>query len=247
VQGPAGADGRTVLSAAGNPVATDGQIGDFFLNTATSKLFGPKTTIAGAPTWPTPGLSLVGPQGATGAQGLTGAIGPMGPIGPIGLTGAMGPQGPQGLKGDTGVTGAQGLPGSAWAGAWGSVYGNGAASVAAGADFTWAGTGPTSGVAWSGLSSCTVGSGGTYYVGYLVAALPALQDGPLVSVAVAVNGTPVPATRRTTNGGELHGAALLVLGGGSVLTLRNVGPAPVLLMDLPDLPDSPGLVVLKVN
>ncbi|MBK8686277.1 MAG: collagen-like protein [Bacteroidetes bacterium] len=57
--------------------------GDFYINTATNQIFGPKT--AGA--WGS-GTSLVGPAGATGATG---------PQGPIGLTGATGPQGPTGL------------------------------------------------------------------------------------------------------------------------------------------------------
>lgn len=72
IQGPAGADGidgldgadgRTILSGTVDPT-TEGVDGDFYLNTATSTLFGPKNV-----TWPT-GVSLIGPAGADGADGV---------------------------------------------------------------------------------------------------------------------------------------------------------------------------------
>lgn len=102
--GADGADGKTVLSGSGDPT-TEGTDGDFYLNTTTTILFGPKAT-----TWPA-GVSLIGPQGLTGAtgeqgpQGLTGATGAQGIQG---LTGATGPQGETGLTGATGATGAPG-------------------------------------------------------------------------------------------------------------------------------------------
>jgi hypothetical protein len=114
--GQDGADGRTILSGIIDPVATVGDSGDFYINTANNTLFGPKTASGwGAAT------SLVGPAGATGSQGPigltgpTGATGPQGPIGltgPAGATGATGPQGPIGLTGPAGATGSQGLPGT---------------------------------------------------------------------------------------------------------------------------------------
>jgi hypothetical protein len=58
-QGPAGedgADGRTILSGTVDPT-TEGVDGDFYLNTATSVLFGPKNG-----TWPA-GVSLIGLTG----------------------------------------------------------------------------------------------------------------------------------------------------------------------------------------
>ncbi len=76
IQGPAGtdgidgldgADGRTILSGTVDPT-TEGVDGDFYLNTATSVLFGPKNV-----TWPT-GVSLVGPAGADGADGADASI-----------------------------------------------------------------------------------------------------------------------------------------------------------------------------
>jgi hypothetical protein len=82
IQGPAGAsgtngtngtDGRTLLSGSTNPGAGIGANGDFYINTASDTLFGPK--VSGA--WPA-GESLVGPQGpagSTGPQGIAGANG----------------------------------------------------------------------------------------------------------------------------------------------------------------------------
>ena len=52
--------GRTILSGTVDPT-TEGVDGDFYINTATTTLFGPKNV-----TWPT-GVSLVGPAGADGA------------------------------------------------------------------------------------------------------------------------------------------------------------------------------------
>jgi hypothetical protein len=60
--------------------------GDFYINTVTNTLFGPKASGV----WPS-GVSLVGPTGATGA---TGATGPQGATGATGATGAQGPAGP---------------------------------------------------------------------------------------------------------------------------------------------------------
>ncbi|MDP4627001.1 MAG: collagen-like protein, partial [Schleiferiaceae bacterium] len=53
-----------------------GALGDFYLNTASNTLFGPKTSGG----WGS-GVSLVGPAGAQGPQGT---IGPQGPAGPVG-------------------------------------------------------------------------------------------------------------------------------------------------------------------
>ena len=67
--GAAGADGKTVLNGAVDPT-TEGVDGDFYINTASNEIFGPKT----AGVWGT-GTSLVGPTGATGATGATGPAG----------------------------------------------------------------------------------------------------------------------------------------------------------------------------
>jgi len=62
--------GKVLLNGTTNPVTTIGATGDFYINTSTNTLFGPKTTV-----WPSTGVSLVGPQGTTGATGATGASG----------------------------------------------------------------------------------------------------------------------------------------------------------------------------
>jgi len=63
-QGIAGTNGKTILNDTLNPQSAIGNDGDFFINTSTSTLFGPKT--AGA--WPQ-GISLIGPQGPAGSGG----------------------------------------------------------------------------------------------------------------------------------------------------------------------------------
>ena len=105
--GVSGGDGKTILNGTVAPEVSQGVDGDFYLNIATSQLFGPKA--AGA--WPA-AVSLVGPTGAAGATGATGPQGPQGEPGPIG---AMGPQGPEGPSGATGATGPQGPEGQAGA------------------------------------------------------------------------------------------------------------------------------------
>ena len=57
----AGQDGRTILSGTVDPT-TEGEDGDFYINTSSSTLFGPKA----AGTWPS-GVLLIGADGADGA------------------------------------------------------------------------------------------------------------------------------------------------------------------------------------
>ena len=62
--GANGLDGRTILSTTGKPLASAGRDGDYAIDTAAAKLYGPKTTGA----WPN-GRNLQGPAGqdATGS------------------------------------------------------------------------------------------------------------------------------------------------------------------------------------
>ena len=131
-QGPAGSnglDGKTVLNGTINPNANLGTNGDFYINTATSNLFGPKTN----GDWGN-GVPLVGPQGIQGPQGIAGVNGTNGSNGLSayqiwlnagntgtkaqfltalrGATGAQGAQGIQGPIGPTGATGPQGIAGT---------------------------------------------------------------------------------------------------------------------------------------
>lgn len=121
-QGPAGTNGATVLNGTTDPDDEVGVDDDFYINTTTSFLFGPKTIGA----WPA-GVSLIGPQGDEGPQGPqgdqgpqgikgdTGDQGPQGPQGDQGPQGPQGPQGDQGEKGDQGDQGDPGVDGTAWA------------------------------------------------------------------------------------------------------------------------------------
>jgi hypothetical protein len=85
IQGVQGIPGNTILYGTIDPVAGAGNNGDFFINTTTNFLFGPKT--GGA--WPA-GISLIGPQGIQGIQGIQGLQGPQGNQGIQGLTGTRG-------------------------------------------------------------------------------------------------------------------------------------------------------------
>lgn len=71
IQGVQGIPGNTVLYGAGDPVAGTGIDGNFYINTSTHFMFGPKA--GGA--WPA-GISLIGPQGIQGIQGPPGAGSP---------------------------------------------------------------------------------------------------------------------------------------------------------------------------
>ncbi|MBS1532891.1 MAG: SGNH/GDSL hydrolase family protein [Bacteroidetes bacterium] len=82
--GENGADGKSVLSGTADPSNLyTGIDGDFYINTTTYTLFGPKASGV----WPA-GTSLVG---ADGAAGPAGPKGDTGDIGPAGATGAVGP------------------------------------------------------------------------------------------------------------------------------------------------------------
>ena len=66
-QGIPGANGRTMLSGSGAPAVGLGADGDFYIDTATVDLYGPKASGA----WGA-AVSLIGPQGEQGDIGLTG-------------------------------------------------------------------------------------------------------------------------------------------------------------------------------
>jgi hypothetical protein len=100
---------NTVLSGAGVPAKSLGINGDFYIDTKTMNMYGPKKNNS----WPLP-VSMRGPQGSTGAAGSDGKNGTSGAVsaGTAGAAGPQGPAGPAGPKGDTGATGPQGPAGS---------------------------------------------------------------------------------------------------------------------------------------
>jgi len=139
--GAPGVDGAKFYSGSSGPSSGFGNSGDFWLDTNSGVLYGPKASGS----WGA-GLQLQsGPQGPTGAQSTT--PGPTGPTGAAstvaGPTGGVGATGPSGPTGSTGVRGATLLAGS---GAPLNNYGeNGDWYIdTAGADFY----GPKSGGTW---------------------------------------------------------------------------------------------------
>ena len=110
--GADGADGRTVLNGEGVPEADLGEDGDFYLDTLTYDLYGPKT----AGDWGA-ATSLIGPAGADGADGDDGADGR------TVLNGEGVPEADLGEDGDFYIdTLTYDLYGPKTAGAWGSPY-----------------------------------------------------------------------------------------------------------------------------
>jgi hypothetical protein len=79
VQGPQGnpgtpgTNGSVIYAGAGAPQPATGVAGDYFFDTATGTMYGPKTT-----SWPGTGTVLKGAQGAQGQPGSPGAQGPRG-------------------------------------------------------------------------------------------------------------------------------------------------------------------------
>ena len=96
---------NTVLSGTSVPTKSLGINGDFYIDTKSMNMYGPKKNNS----WPLP-ISMRGPAGPVGPNGMDGkngasvtsGSGSTGPAGPAGATGATGAQGP---KGDTGTAG----------------------------------------------------------------------------------------------------------------------------------------------
>jgi hypothetical protein len=104
---------NTILNGKGAPLNSLGINGDFYIDTRSLLIYGPKSKSK----WPVP-QNLQGPIGAAGAAGASGSDGKngsdgkvsnasitSGPAGPQGLPGAAGPAGPAGPAGATGAAG----------------------------------------------------------------------------------------------------------------------------------------------
>ena len=108
--GPAGTNGTAVLNGTSAPSINTGVGGDFYINTASNELYGPKANGV----WTTSVL-LIGPAGPSGVAGATGSVGPIGltgPAGPTGNAGLPGATGPIGLTGPAGTNGTAVLNGT---------------------------------------------------------------------------------------------------------------------------------------
>jgi hypothetical protein len=107
--GDDGVDGAGILSGTTAPTAGLGNDGDHYLDSATSRLYGPKT----AGSWGS-GVSLIGLPGSPGPPGDKGDPGSPGAKGDPGAASTEpGPKGDKGDKGDRGDPGLQGDPGVA--------------------------------------------------------------------------------------------------------------------------------------
>jgi hypothetical protein len=129
---------NTILNGKGAPLSSIGINGDFYIDTRSLLIYGPKKSNK----WPLP-QNLQGPIGAAGADGKNGSEGKTissastvaGPVGTqgekgdkgekgeagsVGASGTPGSAGLTGSKGDTGLTGATGASGSGTPGATGA-------------------------------------------------------------------------------------------------------------------------------
>jgi hypothetical protein len=111
---------NTILNGKGAPKSSLGINGDFYIDTRSLLIYGPKRKGK----WPTP-QSIQGPTGPSGNDGKNGAdgkassntnvnnvAGPQGPQGLPGLQGEKGEKGDQGLPGAIGPAGLPGAPGA---------------------------------------------------------------------------------------------------------------------------------------
>jgi hypothetical protein len=114
---------NTILNGKGAPKSSIGIDGDFYIDTRSLLIYGPKRKGK----WPAP-QSIQGPTGPSGTDGKNGSDGKTVStsnvntvVGPQGIQGPIGPVGPQGEKGEQGLPGVAGAPGPAGpAGASGS-------------------------------------------------------------------------------------------------------------------------------
>jgi hypothetical protein len=112
---------NTIRNGKGAPKSSLGIDGDFYIDTRSLVLYGPKKKGK----WPPP-RNLQGPTGPSGSDGksgsdgrtitsastVSGPQGAPGPQGPQGISGAPGPQGVRGEVGEDGQPGPAGAPGS---------------------------------------------------------------------------------------------------------------------------------------
>jgi hypothetical protein len=144
--GPAGApgtpgtNGNTILYGPGDPSPGQGRDGDFYINTTTHMMFGPKASGL----WPATGTSLVGPQGPAGVNGNTVLYGAGPPSSGTGVDGNFyidttahfiyGPKASGAWPAGTSMVGPQGPAGVAGAAGNTVLYGSGPPSSGTGVD-----------------------------------------------------------------------------------------------------------------
>jgi len=147
--------------------------------------------------------------------------GPAGPAGAQGPQGSPGPQGVPGPPGPRGLVGLQGPPGSGGSGLsdYGYVYNTGGQAVAVEADVIFASNGVLSaGITHNlGDAGITILNAGDYKVSFIVTSVEPSQFG------LFVNGAPIAQAIYGSGAGtqQNSGQAIIPIGAGDVLTLRN--------------------------
>jgi hypothetical protein len=179
---------NTILNGKGVPLSTLGIDGDFYIDTRSLLIYGPKKSKK----WPVPqslqgpvgvsgtdgkngsegktissASSVAGPSGAQGISGEKGETGTAGAKGATGSPGSSGATGSTGAKGDTGSTGATGPTGPA-----GSSGGGGGTPGATGATGAKGETGTAGSLGTTGLKGETGTAGATGPSNVYVDALP---------------------------------------------------------------------------
>ena len=99
ISGVNGLNGKSLWNGISDPENIVGLAGDFYINTVSNTLFGPKDLNTG---WQS-GVSLVGSQGERGPRGSSGAVGAAGATGTNGTNGTNGVDGAAGTSGTTAV------------------------------------------------------------------------------------------------------------------------------------------------
>ena len=150
---------NTILNGKGAPLSSVGINGDFYIDTRSLLIYGPKKSNK----WPLP-QNLQGPIGAAGADGKNGSEGKSisnastvaGPVG------SQGEKGDKGEKGETGLAGASGSPGAAGAvGAKGETGATGATGASGGGGGTPGATGAQGPIGNTGSVGATGARGET--------------------------------------------------------------------------------------
>ena len=148
---------NTILNGKGLPLSSLGINGDFYIDTRSLLIYGPK--VKGK--WPVP-QNLQGPIGATGVTGSDGKNGSDAKIGAntSSLVGSVGPQGERGLTGASGPAGPAGATGSSGSGS-GTPGATGAAGAtgATGASGSAGSTGPAGPTGSTGATGLTGANG----------------------------------------------------------------------------------------
>lgn len=164
-------------------------------------------------------IGLTGLAGLTGAIGSTGVAGLAGAVGVQGVAGLVGALGPEGIAGIAGPQGIQGIPGVAGVSEYAYLYNLTSRVVPIEADVLLDLNGPiTAGITHTpGTAAINIVNAGTYAISFSVSGTEPGQ------FSLTVNGVPQPSSVYGSGAGTQQntGQALLTLGAGSVLTLRN--------------------------